>query len=309
MAVPIAAPAILSDGTVVVVQKQFHDSVGLTTESQPMLTTWRVRPGGTATSTATFGDLTLITTSNRQLIGYDRYGRWLWQATLPDQTVVAPTRLADLAVVATLDGSITAVTLTTGQIAWTAKVRDAVRAQPQTQADHLVVADLSDTVTCFGTDGTTEWSQDSLPTSNFAITPGADPVVVVGVGGRRAVALSLTDGTQRWSLPLRMSFTTMLGLDHAMVVRDGNLTLGLDPATGTTAWTWDRERSYAAAGQGNQLLLLTENRLIALDDHGRQTKDWAVPLGDLGVSGATLSLGRDRVLVWGQHAVLLGTAS
>lgn len=308
LATPLTAPAVLSDGTIVVVQKQFHDSVGLTTEAEPIHSVWRARPGGRAITTATFGDLTVITTSNRQLVAYDKFGRWVWQAQLPDQAVVAPVRLADLAVIATLDGSVTAVRLTNGEVAWTKRVGDAVRLRPQASADRVIVADLSQAVTCFGADGTQLWSQDSLSVNNLAISSGDDPVVVLGVPGRRGIGLDLADGTQRWSVPQPVSFVDMFALDQVMVVRDGNLTVGLDPHTGATTWAWDKARTYAGAGKGTHLLLLTDNKLVALDSHGSQVKEWPVALGNLGASSVSISFGTDRVLLWQQRSVLLGVA-
>jgi outer membrane protein assembly factor BamB len=280
----------------------------LTTESEPIRSVWRSRPGGTATSTATFGDLTLITTSGRQLVAYDRYGRWVWQAPLPDQAVVAPVRLADLAVVATLDGNVTAVDLATGQVAWTQRVSDAVRLPPQAWGDRVVVADLSQTVTCFGTDGSRLWSEESLAVSNLAIAPGPDPIVVLGIAGRRGLGLALSDGVQRWSSPQEVAFVSMFPLDQVVAVRDGNLTIGLDPHTGATAWVWDKARTYAGVGQGTHLLLLGDDRLFALDSHGNQLKDWPLPLAG-GAPSASLSLGTDRVLVWSPRSVLLGVAT
>ncbi len=304
---PMTAPAILSDGTIAAVQQLSRDSVGLTTAAEPIRSVWRARPGGTATSTATFGDLTLVATSNRQLVAYDKFGRWVWQAPLPDQALVAPVRLADLAVVATLDGNVTAVSLTTGQVAWTRRVGDAVRLQPQASADRVVVADLSQTVTCFGTDGTPLWSQGSLPVTNMAISSGADPVVVLGVAGLRGIGLALADGTQRWSVSQQVSFVSMFPLDQIIAVRDGNRTIGIDPHTGDAAWSWDKARTYAGVGEGDHLLLLADDRLFALDSHGNQLKDWSLPLGDAS-SSTTLSLGADRVVVWAPQSVLVGAA-
>jgi outer membrane protein assembly factor BamB len=287
------------------VQKQFHDTVGLSTQTEPIRSVWRARPGGTATSTATFGDVTLIATSARKLIAYDLFGRWIWQAPLPDQSVVSPVHVGNVAVVATLDGSLTAIDLTNGSVAWTRRVTDSIRLQPQALNDRVVVSDLSHQLTCFSADGTRLWARDALPVSNFVIGPGTAPVVVIG-DGRQATGISLADGSTLWQTPLRMSLVSMVALDGVVAVRDGNLTTGLDTASGTTEWRWDQARTYAAIGHGDRLLLLADNRLVALDSHGRQLKEWPLAVTNLGTGDVMLSTGTDRLLIWTSGAVLQG---
>jgi len=305
LASPISAPAILSDDTVVVVQKQFHDAIGLSTQDEVARSVWRARPGGTATSTATFGDLTLVTSSSRQVVAYDRFGRWVWQAPLPDQAVVAPVRVGNLAIVATLDGNITAIDLTSGSLSWTRRVPDAVRLQPQAFNDRVVVADLSNHLTCFTSDGTQQWSRAGMPANNLVIEPGPSALVVVG-GAQQATGVALTDGHTQWQTPLRMSFVSLVALDGIVAVRDGNATVGLDAASGAVAWQWNQTRTYAAIGQSNALLLVADGRLLALDSAGRQIKEWPLPLSGLSGTKVMLSTGTDRVLVWSDRTVLLG---
>jgi len=306
---PMTAPALLRDGTPVAVQKVGKDAVALNTEVDPVRTRWRVRAGGMSTATATFNDLTLIANSNRQLIAYDSTGRWVWQAPLNDLAEVPPVRLGSLAIVATVDGSVTAFDLGSGAVSWSHRLPAEIRLNLSVGGDRVVAADQTGTITCFDPHGVQQWSIQPGPVGNFAITSGAIPMVVVRERGEnKASGYALADGNRVWQLRTDLGFATMIPLDGEIVVRDDNLTTGLDPLTGATQWTWQEARTYAAIGGQNRVLLLAVNRLILLDDQGHQVKDWQVSVPELGQKATFLSSGVGRVLVWAPKGILLGVA-
>jgi outer membrane protein assembly factor BamB len=305
-AAPMAPPALLSDGTVVVAQKIWPDSLALNLAAEPITSAWRVRPAGSTTASATLGGITLIADSNLKLVAYDSHGRWLWQVTLPDEAIVAPVRLGDAAVVTTLAGSVTAFDLASGAVKWSHRLNDSIRLDPSVGSDRIVVADQSGKTVCFDTGGIEQWSIQLTSPDRFLVVPGAKPVVVVRESGAMASGYSLADGTRLWQQHTTLKFTDMIRLDTVLAVRDGNLTIGMDPTTGARLWAWQTERTYAGIGGGRGVLLLANQKLILLDDHGKQLKEWPLDLADLDQKTVFMSAAWGRVLVWAPRRVFLG---
>jgi len=305
-AAPMGPPALLSDGTVVVAQKIWHDSLALNLAAEPITSAWRVRPAGSTTAAATLGGITLIANSDLKLVAYDSHGRWLWQARLPDEAIVAPVRLGDAAVVATLAGSVTAFDLASGTVKWSHRLNDSIRLDPSVGNDRIVVADQSGEMVCFDAGGTEQWSIQSMSPDRFVVVPGAKPVVVVRESGAMASGYSLADGTRLWQQHSTMKFADMISLDTVVAVRDGNVTVGMDPTTGATLWSWQTERTYAGIGGGRRVLLLANQKLILLDDHGKQVKEWPIAVAGLDQKTVFMSAAWGRVLVWAPRGVFLG---
>jgi outer membrane protein assembly factor BamB len=99
-----------------------------------------------------------------------------------------------------------------------------------------------------------------------------------------------------------------VGLDGQVILRNGSTTTSLDAATGQTRWTWQGARTFASIGGGQRVLLLSADRLILLDDQGRQLRDWPVSLGELELYPSFLSAADGRVLAVGPTALSLGVA-
>jgi len=302
-----SAPAILDDGTVVAVQRIWRDSVGLSTATEPMTASWRVRPGGLVTASGTLGGITLIANSKLQLIAYDATGRWLWQAPLPDQSVVAPVRLGNSAVVATLDGSLSAFDLATGTPRWSHRLSDSIRVELSASADRVVAVDQQGQLACFDANGVQQWSVEAGDSKSLIIVPGANPTVaVLAAGGSKFVTYSLTDGQQISHFRNAGRIESLIGLDGLVVARTVTAVVGVDPSSGAALWTRQTARTNAGIGGGSRLILATDDRLILLDERGQPLKEWLLESVKLGNQSLFLSTSAGRLLVWAPRKVYLG---
>ena len=304
---PMLPPGILPDGTLVAVQRISADTVAVGTDTQLTTIRWRVRAGANGTTAASFSQLTLIANTNRQLVAYDGNGRWLWQSQLRDLAVVPPVRVGDLAVVATLDGSVTAFSLATGIPAWSQRLNAEIRVGLQTSGDQVVAIDQTGTLACFDSTGNQRWSTQLDPSDRFAISSGANPVVVVPqIGSIWTLGISLADGSQLWRAKVLISRKSLVGMDGQVAIRDRFTTIGLDAATGRTRWTWEGPATYDTIGGGHRLFLLAQNRLILLDDQGRQLRDWPVEVHMSENQNAFLSTSAGRFVVFGPIGIEVG---
>jgi hypothetical protein len=302
-------PAAFPDGTAVLVQGLWGDVLGLNLTAEPVQSTWRARPGSHSTASAVFEDRVLVANLNRGLVAYDNSGRWLWQSSLRDIATVAPVRLGNNAVVATLDGSVTAYDLASGAEVWSHRPGSEVRVPLAVKGDHVVVADQVGTLACFDRNGVQLWASTIAPPSAYTISTGTDPVVVTREAGSRWMnGFSLTDGRLLWRMRDSSSAKQLFSVDGQVIARGDTVTTSLNPATGATNWVWAQGRTHAGLGGGKRVLLLQSDELILLDETGGELTRWPVSLGSL-ESTAYLSANRNGVLVYGPQGISLGVVS
>jgi outer membrane protein assembly factor BamB len=300
------APVGLPDGTAVAIQNTYADLVAVDTSAAVPDSRWRARPGGRPTSIAAINSLTVVATTGRELVAYGAAGDWRWSAPLSDLTMVPPVRIGDVVAVAALDGSVTGYDLSTGTQRWRRVVGIEIRTPMAAFGDRLVVIDQAGTLACLDESGTQLWETDAGTSETVAVTTGAEPVVVVPAGDApRISAFSLADGRQAWQVRTPIVARSLVGLDGQVVVRDGNRTVAMDAATGTTRWTWDAERTHNATGGGDRVLLVTGSRVVLLDGTGRQVREWPLSLGVID-DNTWLTTSAGHVLLFGAQGMLLG---
>lgn len=304
---PVAAPGLLPEGGVVFAGSVVGDTLALDTTSDPPPVAWRARAGGHNTTAATLGGLTVVATSSRELVGYGPSGQWLWQQRLGDLAVVAPTRLDDLLVVATLDGAITAFDLATGEPRWRRTTPAEVRVAPVVAAGRVLVVDQSGRLTCLDATGAEQWTADVGRIEHFGVSAGGAPVVVLpSSDGPHVQGLALADGSRAWRVRESVTTHDLVVLDTAVLLRDDDETVALDPATGAQRWNWRGDRTYAGIGGGDRALLLASDRLVLLDGNGRRVHEWPVAIGDVTSTTPYLAAAGGRVLVYGPKGLALG---
>ncbi len=305
----VAPPGILPDGTAVFANQLNGDVIALQTEVDPPPSVWRSRPGVRNTAAATFGTTTVVVSVNRQMVAYGPDGAWLWDTQLPDLSIVAPVRLGDLVLTATLDGSVGAYDLATGARRWQQNVGSEVRVAPQVAGQRVLVVDQGGGLSCLDASGTLLWAQDVGRVEHFGVTTGADPVVVLpNSDGPRVTGLSLADGRELWRPRQGLSVKDVIALTDVVVLRAEDESIGVDPATGQKLWSWQGARTYAGLGGGDRALLLATDKLVLLDGNGTQVAEWPVDVGDPSGSTTWLTAAQGRVLVYGIKGVAIGVA-
>ena len=303
---PLSAPGLAS-GRAVFVTQLLAGAFGVDlTGDQPSVAS-AASPGGTPTAFALLDGLTVVATTNRQMVAYNEDLRWVWQVDLSDLAVVSPVQFGDEVVVALLDGSVTAFDLASGQVAWRVDLGSEIRFAPVVAGDRLLVATQSGRLTCLDETGQVVWNQDvGVPTS-LAVSPGPDPVVAYGADNSVVLrGYSLADGHQVWRNRVYQDARDLVALDSVVVLRDNDATLGIDWKTGSVVWRWSGQRSAAAIGGGQSVLLLGDTDLVLLGANGQLERTW--PHGIDQVSGHTsyLVAADGTVLVYCGSVMRLG---
>ncbi|MEA4945883.1 MAG: PQQ-binding-like beta-propeller repeat protein [Propionicimonas sp.] len=303
---PVSPPGLLGGGAVLALQAQ-PELVGVNTEVDPLAVTWGARPGGTPTAAATMAGISLVATIERHVVAYNSQGRWLWEAPLSDLAVVPPVRFGDRAVLVTLDGAVTAFELTTGTQAWRTELGAEIRSLPVAAGDRLLVGNQAGALACLDTAGNQQWVIDAGVPRSLAVSAGPDPVVVFGENGSVVLrGYSLADGSQLWRNRLYQDARDLIALDSLVVVRDDDVTLGIDPASGESLWTWSGQRTLTGTGGGRRVLLMSETSLVLLDDQGRPVRQWPHDLGQVAATSRFLTTSGDTVLAYGPRSLEVG---
>jgi len=302
---PVAPPGLIQGDVVFAhrLQPTVH-GILLTADEEPSIA-WAAHPGGVLTTSATLGGVTVVATTNRDLVAYTANGRWIWQARLEDVSMAPPTRFGDLAVVVTLDGAVTAYDLASGAIRWSTSLGAEIRQPPLVAGDRMLVVNQAGALACLDTRGETVWVIDAGIPRSMAVGGGPDPVVAYGKEGSLVIrAYSLVDGHQVWRSRIYEDSREMVALDSTLVVRDDDATLGVDWNTGAVKWRWAGQRTNNVVGGGQYALLLGENDLLLLDADGNEVRVWQHRL--LNVTSSFLVAADKTVLAYSGSRLEIG---
>src|SRR5690606_30881206 len=108
-------------------------------------------PGGAIVTHGTTGDVTLVSTSLRQLVAYDGNGVRLGRADVPELVVAPPTATGDGRLVTVgLAGTVTLRDAMTGEPAWSHKLGADVEIPAVVTGDTVTVVDRAGTITTLG---------------------------------------------------------------------------------------------------------------------------------------------------------------
>lgn len=184
-------------------------------------TTWLASPGGSVLVMASFGEVTVVATTNRELVAYDGSGRWLW--TQPTSGIAAS--LTDLTattlVVAGTNGTITAHDIATGRLLWQyTEVTDPAVAPVAVPDVGLIVADAGGTVTLLRPDGSEAW-QINMQQGIRALAASSEVVAMFRGTDPAMQVVDLDTGTKRWTVQ-RVTLGTRIVITKEFVYRLAN---------------------------------------------------------------------------------------
>ncbi|MCL1839157.1 MAG: PQQ-binding-like beta-propeller repeat protein, partial [Propionibacteriaceae bacterium] len=303
---PISAPGLVPGG--IIIADRFNTEIyGLTIDTEIPQTAWTTRPGGSLTAAATLGGITLVATTNRQIVAYNKEGRWLWQTQLNDLTVAPPVRFGELAILTSLDGSVTALELRSGDIAWNLDIGAEIRSQAVVTTDRILVSNQAGALACIDAKGELLWLQDVGALQSLAVSGGDDPIVVVGKQGSVVLdAYLLETGEQLWRQRAYQNPRELISLTDVLVLRDDDWVLGIDWTTGAVLWGWNQQRTTNGIGAGERVLLLGKNGIVLLSAQGEQLRTWPLTPGE-GFSGTTyLVAAGEAVLAYNASGFVIG---
>ncbi|MFT4218821.1 MAG: PQQ-binding-like beta-propeller repeat protein [Micropruina sp.] len=257
---------------------------------------WHARPGGEVTSTLAIGKIVIAATTERTVVGYGDQGEFLWQAPLPDVSAVPIQRFGDLAVVATLDGTITAFEAETGRTAWTGQTPTEIR-QPMVvdrDRDTLTVLDQAGTLVAFAPDGAVRHELAIVAPEAFTIA--GDVAVVTTSTDSYVRGYRLADGEQLWR-------THMIRSRHLSAIGDTALVGTADELTALRAsdgvQVWAKPIDPVRVGvEGDRLLVADRTTLRLLDAAGTELGAYATPEKDMSTGAGPLLSVEAGELFW-----------
>jgi outer membrane protein assembly factor BamB len=205
-----------------------------------------------------------------------------WRVPLPAISRTGVTLVGDTALVADVEGNVTAVSTADGSVDWTKPTGGRIDV-PLAASRELVVA-VSRNVDAREllvsglklSDGSAAWpALASRQTSTAASAPAiAGDLIVVGLPDRFVHAISTSDGTERWQalgLSVYSPVTSPAASDDTIYAADlGGGLYALNAADGTRRWDHQLNdlvlRSAPVRSGADVLLGLQDGRLVVVDD-------------------------------------------
>ena len=267
----VSRPGVLPNGTLVTALKQGNDVVAIdpvaTTGSQDR-TVWRAHPGGVILTSVTLGEVTVVTTSERRVVAYGPTGVALWAAATPD-SVNQPARVfGGRVLVASVDGSVTALDAATGRAVWRMKMPSELLLQPVSSGDTLVVIDENGTTVALGTDGHEVWRSSEYPAGAYTVAGG---VLVVNERGASTLrGYDLASGTKLWRTWEPDLMRSLSDLGGVVLAYTPHGAKAFDPTTGAVLWTV-AEEALDLIVVSDRVVLATTSDLVVLDPAGAES--------------------------------------
>ena len=287
------APAGTGAGGLAITNSATGDLDGFVADGDRLARGWVGHPGGDVTSVATSGEVSVVGTSRRELVGYGPRGQWLWTTDLGGVPVATPLAAdGDRLVAGTVSGDVVALDPATGEIAWRGAMTDAVRRTPVTDGDTVAAVDAAGHVTAWDLDSGAElWSDDIRFGGALGIAGS-----VLGVRGENSVvALDLRTGERRWSTRVGTATggAAVVGTGRTLTVADSERTVGLDRETGELLW--ERHGAEETIGLDARSVQVTDDdELVVRDGDG----ELLTRLDLEGLLGSTRWLAPADVGVW-----------
>ncbi len=228
----------------------------------------------------------IVTTSQRQVIGYTDDGLRLWQRDLPEVVEGRPVRIEPVGtddpriVLTTIDGTVFALRLRTGEQLWQGSAGAQVF-QPAAAAGDLIVLGGDDgTLTALAAaDGRRRWSVPDV-----IGPPQIVGSTVITAGDGVIEGRALADGRTRWRLPYAGTLSGVAVAGDRVIVATRVGTMIIDEA-GTV-----RGRLGPLAGvvgQGSAWAGWSPDRLMIMDRGGAELAGWPVPTETWGTGSRT----------------------
>lgn len=269
------APQRTASGLIVSADQNADDLVAVRLEGGVLQRAWFAHPGGEIISLTTAGNITIVTTSERQVIAYSDAGRRLWAMDTPELVFAPPTDAGDgSAIIVGLDGIVSNLDLRTGDLNWERKLAADVSLSAAVAGDSVVVVDRAGAVTAFDLgSGDTLWSARSGAVASAAIS-ASGVVVLVGDDGFLRTYDAAT-GTPLWFLRYVGFLSASADLGDSLVLVTDESTLAIEPRTGFVRWT--QPGAEDAVTDGVRVVLLGEDTARIVDATGFSEGEWSIP--------------------------------
>ena len=227
------APVRTESGLVVRATASTNDVIALTPKTQTAwVSAWRAHVPGQILTLRSFGNVILVTTSERRVVAYSDLGIRLWHRDLDEIAAAPPVRISDSDVVLTdLAGDVHRVALATGAELWRYRLGADVTVPPAVGAGLVVAMDRGGTVTALDeVTGQRRWTKELEGKG-----AGFVGTTLVVLQDQTAHGLDPASGDRRWLRPFVGTFTEVASLADRLVLVTESATVLLDEAGRVTA--------------------------------------------------------------------------
>lgn len=268
-------PRRTASGLIVAVNQFGDDVVALRLESGSLVQEWFAHPGGEVISLETAGDVTIVTTSLRQIVAYAESGQRLWGKSSAELVFATPTDAGDgTVIVVALDGAVSSFDRYTGDVVWESKLAADVRLPASVAGDSVVIIDRAGAMTAFDrATGETVWENDSHGVPTLAAAASGAIIVADEDGFLRAY--DAANGARGWVLRYVGVLRSIVNLEGTAVVVTTEATTAIDVATGAIRWI--RAGAQDAVTDGSHAVLFDEDSASLVDGAGSTLAQWRIP--------------------------------
>ena len=222
------APVRTESGLVIRAAAATNDLIAFTPKTPTAwVSAWRAHVPGRILTLQSFGNVVLVTTSERWLVAYSDLGIRLWQRELDEIASAPPVRVGDGdAVVVDLAGVVHRLVLASGADVWEHRLGADVNLSPAVGSGVVVAMDGGGTVTALDeATGQRRWTRELE--GKGAGFVGATLVVLQD---QTAHGLDPGSGDRRWLRPFLGTFRQIAPLADRLVIATESATVLLDEA-------------------------------------------------------------------------------
>jgi hypothetical protein len=220
------APVRTESGLLVRATDTLNDLLAFTPKTRTQwVLVWRGHVPGQILTLTAFGNVVLVTTSERWVIAYTDVGVRLWQLRLDEIAPAPPVRASDGdAVLVDLSGMVQRLRLSGGEVVWRHEVGSDVKLAAAVGAGFVIAMDRGGTTTALHADtGTPAWT---LAVEGEAA--GFVGGMLVLIKDQNAIGVSPVTGARRWLRPFSGSLNEIAVVGDRLVLATQTATVLLD---------------------------------------------------------------------------------
>jgi len=196
-------------------------------------------------------------------------------------------------VIATVDGTIQALSAATGVPIWRASMPSELQVHPAVGGGVLVAADENGTLVALAPDGRELWRTSDLPIETMAVSNGV--LITSERGATTLRGYDLATGTKLWRGWEQAVIHSLNDLDGVVVAFTSGGLKAFDPSTGALVWSSEATLLDATV-VGDRVMVATPDSVLVIDKEGHESVRWQHGLSKLPALSVWVAAGPDQLV-------------